>query len=145
MTELSLRLPITPVPKARARTVASHGGVRTFTPDATVRFEGLVRAHVFTQLGTGLRKLEGPLEVTVIAYCASPKRSVAGWEGIPTGDVDNYAKAVLDACNGLLWRDDRQITSLIAAKRPCADGEKPHVYLAIRQDARLGVIPTEAA
>ena len=32
------------------------------------------------------------------------------------GDCDNLAKAVLDACNGVLWQDDAQITRLTASK-----------------------------
>lgn len=28
------------------------------------------------------------------------------------GDIDNYAKAVMDAGNGLLYEDDRQVTEL---------------------------------
>lgn len=28
------------------------------------------------------------------------------------GDIDNLAKAVLDACNGILWLDDSQIIEL---------------------------------
>ena len=30
----------------------------------------------------------------------------------PGPDVDNYAKSVLDACNGKLWVDDKQIYDL---------------------------------
>lgn len=32
------------------------------------------------------------------------------------GDTDNLAKAVLDACNGILWVDDSQIIELHAYK-----------------------------
>src|SRR5699024_11012696 len=31
-------------------------------------------------------------------------------------DIDNYTKAILDSCNGILWRDDSQVVSLIANK-----------------------------
>ena len=31
-------------------------------------------------------------------------------------DVDNYIKATLDACNGYLWKDDRQIKRITAEK-----------------------------
>src|SRR6056297_388142 len=31
-------------------------------------------------------------------------------------DVDNYIKATLDACNGYLWEDDKQIKRVIAEK-----------------------------
>ena len=32
------------------------------------------------------------------------------------GDCDNLAKAVMDACNGIIWADDCQVTRLTAAK-----------------------------
>lgn len=32
-------------------------------------------------------------------------------------DLDNLSKAVLDALNGILWKDDNQITKLIITKR----------------------------
>lgn len=31
-------------------------------------------------------------------------------------DVDNYAKGVKDACNGILWRDDSQVVELFVRK-----------------------------
>lgn len=31
-------------------------------------------------------------------------------------DVDNYIKATLDACNGYLWKDDKQVKKIIAEK-----------------------------
>ena len=32
-------------------------------------------------------------------------------------DADNYAKAALDGCNGILFRDDSQVADLIVRKR----------------------------
>ena len=37
------------------------------------------------------------------------------------GDIDNLTKAVLDACTGILWKDDSQIVELTAQKF-CTDG-----------------------
>ena len=36
-------------------------------------------------------------------------------------DLDNYVKAVLDACNGIVYHDDRQVTNLVASKRYALD------------------------
>jgi len=62
--------------------------------------------------------LTGRLEVIIeflpdktvihVAACKT-KRTV----GAPIGDIDNLGKTVLDACNGILWVDDRQIDSLL--------------------------------
>lgn len=32
------------------------------------------------------------------------------------GDVDNLTKAVLDACNGIVWNDDAQVVKISAEK-----------------------------
>lgn len=32
------------------------------------------------------------------------------------GDVDNYAKSVLDGCNGVLWKDDRGVIYISCEK-----------------------------
>lgn len=37
------------------------------------------------------------------------------------GDADNLAKAILDACNGILWQDDSQIVSLSTEKFQSAE------------------------
>jgi Holliday junction resolvase RusA-like endonuclease len=49
----------------------------------------------------------------------SKKRREAskGLHHISRPDVDNYAKAVLDACNGVLYLDDSQIADLHASKK----------------------------
>lgn len=51
-------------------------------------------------------------------------------------DVDNLAKLVLDALNGIAWRDDTQIAALTI--RRVLDKEKPGTTVMIR---RLGPWP----
>ena len=60
-------------------------------------------------LGEGFTPLVGQLEVTVHCYVQRPKTTKLP---SPRGDIDNFAKAVLDAMNGKLWDDDKQIESL---------------------------------
>lgn len=44
-----------------------------------------------------------------------------------TPDIDNYLKLVLDALNGLAYRDDSQVTDLERIrKRRVPDGSEPH-------------------
>lgn len=43
-----------------------------------------------------------------IAFFLTHKRRV---------DVDNLSKAVLDGCNGILWKDDRQVVELHLTKK----------------------------
>ena len=49
------------------------------------------------------------------------------------GDLDNLVKLVLDAANGIVWNDDRQVVYLEAA---VAEGVEPHTDLEVLTVAR---------
>lgn len=52
----------------------------------------------------------------------------------PMGDVDNFAKGVMDTLTDQCWwDDDRQIVSLHVTKRFPQPGEQPHIGVAIAQ------------
>jgi Holliday junction resolvase RusA-like endonuclease len=59
--------------------------------------------------------LDGPLIVSIYAWIKKPKSSKLAY---PTTkpDADNIAKAVLDALNGILWHDDKQVCQLTIHK-----------------------------
>lgn len=48
-------------------------------------------------------------------------------------DVDNVAKACLDALNGVVWHDDSQVTTLTVIKQPAG---QPRITLHCRPDRR---------
>ena len=59
----------------------------------------------------------------------SPKKPA---NDFPMGDVDNYAKAVLDSIQGLaFFEDDKQVTDLRVMKRYAAKGEAPHILMIV--------------
>ena len=90
-------LHLRPVPKGRPRLGNGHA----YTPERTRVYEQQV-AWAYKQAGGTLH--EGPLAVTMVFRAKT-------WPG----DLDNLVKAVLDALNGIAWRDDRQIRELHAA------------------------------
>jgi Holliday junction resolvase RusA-like endonuclease len=47
------------------------------------------------------------------------------------GDVDNLAKGPLDAANGILWQDDRDVTTLQIEKVTAEQGEAPRVEMLV--------------
>jgi Holliday junction resolvase RusA-like endonuclease len=80
-----------------------------------------------------------PLEVYVLAIFACPttdhrKQEPRGrrWHTKAAGDADNLAKAALDAGNGVLWLDDRQVSRLVVEKLIAAQGEAPRVELVVQ-------------
>ncbi len=95
-----------------------------FTPAHTRKYEAVLRLAAQQQMN-GRVPLVGPLHVTVTAWLGVPtswskKKTASALAGIvrPTKrpDVDNYAKAALDALNTVVFADDSQITELTVSK-----------------------------
>jgi len=123
-----------PVAKGRPRATTIRGMARLYTPSKTRAYEDAIRIAAAMAMGSRL-PFEGEVSVTVTAAVAIPasysrKKRQNAAAGIirPTTrpDADNYAKAALDACNGILFRDDAQVTDLIVRKRFAAD---PHLTI----------------
>lgn len=129
-------VPGTPVAKQRARISTRGGVVRSFTPHKTVAFESLV-AMKAEQAMAGADPLAGPVALKLYVELAIPqswslKKKNGAINGAvkPCGrpDIDNYVKSIADGGNGILWRDDSQITDLSAVKRY---GQQPGVHVEV--------------
>lgn len=92
-------VPGQPVPKGRPR--MGKGGC--YTPQRTKDYEKRVWVHAKK---AGCRKLSGSVHLELFFHMNRPSRA----------DVDNLAKSVLDGLNGVLYNDDRQITTLSVTK-----------------------------
>lgn len=116
-------VPGEPVAKGRARAFIRGGHVAHYTPEKTARYENLVK--LAAQQAMNSEPLEGPLSL----YCTfalpvpasySKKRTAACLSGeiwpCKRPDADNMLKAVLDGCNGVVWKDDCQVVQLYATK-----------------------------
>ena len=102
--------------KGRPRFVRRTG--HAFTPQRTASYEACLR-HEGALVMAGRLPLEGALHVRVSAYFGIPtswgvKKRAAALDGVirPTKrpDWENVAK-MLDAFNGVVWRDDAQVVS----------------------------------
>lgn len=106
--------------KQRSRTTRNG----TYTPEETRRAMDLVGAEWLAAVsGTGLpRPMFGahePVAVAITTYRPLPKGRPARVEAEADTfrpDVDNVAKLVCDALNGLAWADDAQVTYLQVTK-----------------------------
>lgn len=47
-------------------------------------------------------------------------------------DIDNVAKLVMDALNGVAWQDDSQVTQLVAGKCDRERGMRPTTYVWVK-------------
>lgn len=77
--------------------------------------------------------LSGRLSVVLVFEIPRPKTTK---RELPNGDVDNYAKLVLDCCTGFLWDDDTQIELLSCRKAWAKDAPGIHVWFKEIQDGR---------
>jgi Holliday junction resolvase RusA-like endonuclease len=128
---VAFTIPGQPQGKGRAKIVRIGGYSRMATPAKTVAYEGLVSLAAGKAMG-GRDLMEGPVAVALELECQVPaswskrkqQQALLG-EIRPTSkpDADNTAKAILDGCNGVLWRDDAQVVELSVRKRyhhtPC--------------------------
>lgn len=140
---VTVRLLGEPRGKGRPRATTMRGKVRTYTPVETVNYEAALR--MAAQVSMGARPiLEGSLTVDVVAEFAPPasmgkRKAAQALNGFirPTKkpDADNIAK-MLDALNGVVWRDDAQITTLTVSKRYA---ERPALTVAVYVDPEMAL------
>lgn len=110
---LSFWIPGAPVPYTRARRV----GNRYFLDAKTIAYRESVRR------ACGKRELlTGAVAVVITAYLVRPKSSKRADPTIKP-DIDNIAKQILDALNGIAWKDDAQVVRLTVQKRYDDSGE----------------------
>lgn len=127
---ITITVPGIPQGKGRARSATRRkkgGGsyIAHVTPQKTVNYESLV-AIAAAQAMAGRAPLQGAVDVMIDIHVTPPgswsvkktQQALAG-EIRPTTkpDIDNCVKALFDACNGICWGDDRQITSATIRKR----------------------------
>ena len=113
-----------PVPKKRAR-VTRRG--HAYTPKESLAYEKEVALMAKAAMGSA-QPLETPVAAYIYINYAVPKsysnkRRMACLNrserptGANLGDIDNVAKQILDAMNGIVYLDDRQVVSLHVTKR----------------------------
>lgn len=139
-------VPGVPTGKARPR-VVHHVGCRAeaYTPARTLVFENLCRFEFFQAAGEGYDKPSAdlffsgsvPLRIEITAYYIMPvsvsKRRRADMSNgklrpMKKPDADNVAKSVLDALNGVAYKDDAQVVELLIRKE-WAEINLTHVHI----------------
>lgn len=128
--------------KQRSRTTRNG----TYTPEETRRAMDLVRAEWLAATGgVGLAApmfgAHEPVAVAITTYRPLPKGRPARVEAEADTfrpDVDNVAKLVCDALNGLAWADDAQVTYLEVAKMERRRHQAERLRVHVWADAGLG-------
>ena len=96
-------IPGEPFPAERPRFARSTG--HAYVPSTTTKVVRAIAGVLRARCPIPERAL--PVEVELVFRRASHTRV----------DVDNLAKTVLDACKGVVWKDDDQVIRLVVTKR----------------------------
>lgn len=121
-------------PQGKERPRFNRGG-HTYTPEKTRDYERLVAWSYKSAAHAAV--LSGSIRAEIVAVYAVPKswpkrqreRALAGdLAPMVKPDLDNIAKAILDALNGVAYRDDAAVTELTVRKRY---GARPCVAVAL--------------
>ena len=119
------------VGKPRPRFTSYGGRVRTFTPKKGETFEELVRNSYMAQCGC---MHKGAAKVEIAYRRVLPKsrpKKVDSEIDLFKPDVDNVAKAVLDALNGVAFDDDKDVVSLKGEKLPRIRMDQDELYVIV--------------
>ncbi|AEV24609.1 holliday junction resolvase [Azospira oryzae PS] len=118
-------IPGAPVGKGRPKFARRGSFTVAYTPEKTASYENLVKVKA-EQAMAGRPVIEGAVSVVIWLYVTPPaswsqKKQRAALEGaiLPTSkpDVDNVVKGIFDACNDIVWRDDKQACDVVVKKR----------------------------
>lgn len=120
---IELIIPGEVIAKGRPKFTSRGGYARAYTPKKTRDYEALVKYYALQLKQTPLVEA---IEVEISVHRVPPKswskkKQKEALEGtilpVTKPDADNYAKSLLDALNGVLFKDDNQIVDLNIKKR----------------------------
>lgn len=115
--EIKLTISGPPKGKQRPRICRVNGRSMAYTPKETIEYERLVRAS-YTAVFKVKFERNLPIEISILALYSVPKyvsrktkELMLNGRLFPTKkpDADNIIKVILDALNGLAYRDNVQI------------------------------------
>ena len=126
-----ITIPGTPVGKGRPKFARRGKFVTTYTPEKTANYENLVKFAAAQAMGDRA-PLDCAVSVELLLFVTPPaswsnKKQLAAMSGEvrPTSkpDIDNVLKGIADACNGVVWGDDKQIVECLVRKSYAAKAE----------------------
>lgn len=122
MTKVEFIVPGQPQGKGRAKVTTRNGWAHAYTPEKTTLYENLIKLCF---LETKSDKLQGAIKMTISAFYLIPKSFSKKKEQsalldeikpLTKPDLDNIAKVVCDALNGVAYDDDKQIVEMCINK-----------------------------
>ncbi len=121
---VSFFVPGEPVAQGRPRMTTINGHPRMHDAPKSAEFKALVSMIANREMkGSSPMETAVALNITVNkpvpqSWSKKKQRMALSGEVKPTTkpDIDNYLKSVLDGCNGIIFKDDSQVTYVTASK-----------------------------
>lgn len=101
---VAIVVPGDPLSKQRPRATLTDHGMRVYTPRDTVQAEELIHSTIRIANRELLVDADQAYCVRLSFHTATMQRR----------DVDNMTKLVMDACTGVVWKDDSQVVEMHA-------------------------------
>lgn len=115
-----------PKAKGRPRFVNKGKFISTYTPKETVNYENLVKLSYLEACNGFPKCLEGEVAVKITAFFSIPKSTSKKKRKMMLNgeinhtkkpDIDNLCKSILDGLNKVAFKDDNQVSTLLARKK----------------------------
>lgn len=139
--KVTFTIPGDPVPQGRPR-FSTHGGfARAYDPKKSRDGKSVVKlcAKEAIEMAGLDEPLSGPLVMKVQFGIPLPKSSYRKRTPVERSwrtkkpDLDNLLKLVKDACSGIIYLDDNQISRIVAEKITCGQNEAPYTKVLFRE------------
>ena len=126
MQKLMFEIPGSPIGQGRPKFSTINGHAKAYDPEKSRNYKAYVRLLATQAMkDSGFTMIEGPCVLRIDAYFDVPKSKSKKFKEAalaskerPTKkpDADNIVKAILDALNGLMYKDDSCIVELSCVK-----------------------------
>ena len=126
---ITIWIPGKPVPQGRPRFTVRHGKVVAYDPPTSKKWKKEAAEIIKDRCeAEGWVPNDLPVQIAIRIFISTKNAALSGAPYIKkSGDIDNFAKAALDAGNGYLYDDDSRVWSLRVTKeyawRPVAGVE----------------------
>jgi len=133
-------IPGNPIPLKRHRHKIVNGKSRTYDPQKAEKlYYGLLLKQQISVLPfSGIFPLSGPVHMTLRFLMPIPKRhklhQVHGMPHYYKPDLDNLIKFISDCANGILYKDDSQISSISSIKIYSKDNPRTEITITKYKD-----------
>jgi Holliday junction resolvase RusA-like endonuclease len=131
-----MELQFTVLGRPRGKGRPRFGNGRTYTDKQTLEYERLIATRASEAMPCPA--VETSVIVRIVVYKGIPvswskgrrQRAMMGGEIPGKPDLDNVAKAVLDALNGVAYVDDVQVVKLMVSKHY---SDEPRIEVSVRE------------